>query len=142
MQINIGIIRRCEQSFLRERLKTCQLKPVDSVVLLALERHGQCNQYTLCSIVNIDKGRMARVMERLENRSLIRRLINPDNKREKLIEMTEQGEKMLKLINSFSQEWDERCFAGFTQEEKNEYQGYLRRIAGNALAGKENLEND
>lgn len=142
MQINIGIIRRCEQSFLRERLKTCQLKPVDSVVLLALERHGQCNQYTLCSIVNIDKGRMARVMERLENRSLIRRLINPDNKREKLIEMTEQGEKMLKLINSFSQEWDERCFAGFTQEEKNEYQGYLRRIAGNALAEKENLEND
>ena len=34
MQINIGIIRRCEQSFLRERLSTCQLKPVDSVVLI------------------------------------------------------------------------------------------------------------
>ena len=44
MQINIGIIRRCEQSFLRERLSTCQLKPVDSVVLTALDRHGQCNQ--------------------------------------------------------------------------------------------------
>lgn len=95
MQINIGIIRRCEQSFLRERLSTCQLKPVDSVVLTALDRHGQCNQDTLCSIVNIDKGRMARVMERLEGRSLIRRLINPDNKREKLIEMTEQGKQML-----------------------------------------------
>lgn len=37
MQINIGIIRRCEQSFLRERLSTCQLKPVDSVVLTALD---------------------------------------------------------------------------------------------------------
>ena len=61
MQINIGIIRRCEQSFLRERLSTCQLKPVDSVVLTALDRHGQCNQDTLCSIVNIDKGRMAKI---------------------------------------------------------------------------------
>ena len=134
MQINIGIIRRCEQSFLRERLSTCQLKPVDSVVLTALDRHGQCNQDTLCSIVNIDKGRMARVMERLEGRSLIRRLINPDNKREKLIEMTEQGKQMLEIINSFSKEWND--------QEKNEYQGYLERIARNALAGKENLEND
>lgn len=142
MQINIGIIRRCEQSFLRERLSTCQLKPVDSVVLLALNRHGQCNQYTLCNMVNIDKGRMARVMERLEGRGLIRRVVNPDNKREKLIEMTEQGEQMLEIINSFSREWNERCYAGFTEEEKKEYQGYLQRIAGNALAGKETLEND
>ncbi|WP_294147447.1 MarR family winged helix-turn-helix transcriptional regulator [uncultured Clostridium sp.] len=142
MQINIGIIRRCEQSFLRDRLRTCRLKPVDSVVLLALSRHGQCNQDTLCSIVNIDKGRMARVMERLEERSLIRRLVNPDNKREKLIEMTEEGEKMLEVINSFSREWNERCFAGFTENEKQEYQSYLERIARNALAGKENLEND
>ena len=116
MQINIGIIRRCEQSFLRERLSTCQLKPVDSVVLTALDRHGQCNQDTLCSIVNIDKGRMARVMERLEGRSLIRRLINPDNKREKLIEMTEQGKQMLEIINSFSKEWNDRCFDGFTEK--------------------------
>ena len=54
MQINIGIIRRCEQSFLRERLSTCQLKPVDSVVLTALDRHGQCNQDTLClSLIHI-----------------------------------------------------------------------------------------
>ena len=130
MQINIGIIRRCEQSFLRERLSTCQLKPVDSVVLTALDRHGQCNQDTLCSIVN------------MEGRSLIRRLINPDNKREKLIEMTEQGKQMLEIINSFSKEWNDRCFDGFTEQEKNEYQGYLERIARNALAGKENLEND
>ena len=85
---------------------------------------------------------MARVMERLEGRSLIRRLINPDNKREKLIEMTEQGKQMLEIINSFSKEWNDRCFDGFTEQEKNEFQGYLERIARNALAGKENLEND
>lgn len=135
MQINIGIIRRCEQSFLREKLYTCRLKPVDSVVLLALDRHGQCNQDTLCNTVNIDKGRMARIMERLECRGLIARLVNPCNKREKLIEMTPQGREMLDFINSCTREWNERCFAGFTEEEKKEYQGYLERIARNALAG-------
>lgn len=49
---------------------------------------------------------------------------------------------MLEIINSFSKEWNDRRFDGFTEQEKNEYQGYLERIARNALAGKENLEND
>lgn len=142
MQINVGIIRRCEQSFLREKLSVLHLKPIDSVVLLALSRHGCCNQEALCCTVDIDKGRMARIMERLEERRLVRRLINPANKREKLIEMTEEGFAVLIRIQQFSEEWNERCFSGFTEKEKKQYQSYLERIAQNALAGKEHIEHD
>ena len=142
MQIYTGIIRRCEQSFLREGLNACHLKPIDSVVLHALERHDRCNQETLCNIVDIDKGRMARVMERLEKQQLIRRIVNPSSKREKLIELTGEGRQRLDFINSLFEEWNERCFADFTKEERQDYQNYLERIARNALAGKENLEHD
>lgn len=140
MQINVGIIRRCEQSFLRENLSALHLKPIDSVVLLALSRQGSCNQETLCCVVDIDKGRMARVMERLEERRLIKRSVNPASKREKRIEMTEEGEAVLSRIKQFYGEWNERCFTGFTEEEKRQYQSYLERIAQNALAGKEHIE--
>lgn len=140
MQINVGIIRRCEQSFLRENLSTLHLKPIDSVVLLALSRKGSCNQEALCCVVDIDKGRMARVMERLEERRLIKRSVNPASKREKRIEMTEEGEAVLARIQHFYGEWNERCFTGFTEEEKRQYQSYLERIAQNALARKEHIE--
>lgn len=142
MQVNTGIIRRCEQSFLRERLGRYHLKPVDSVVLYTLRKKGLCNQETLCSIMDIDKGRMARIMERLETRQLIVRTVNPSNKREKFIELTEEGTAMLQIIDSFFKEWGERCFAGFTDGEKKQYRNYLERIAKNALIRKENIEHD
>ena len=112
------------------------------MVLLALSRQGSCNQETLCCVVDIDKGRMARVMERLEERRLIKRFINPASKREKRIEMTQEGEAVLAQIQRFSEEWNERCFSGFTEEEKEQYQSYLERIAQNTLAGKEHIEHD
>lgn len=142
MQINIGIIRRCEQSFLRERLGEYRLKPVDSLVLSSILQNGTCNQEMLCTLIDIDKGRMARIMERLESRGFIRRVVNPTDKREKLVEMTEGGLQMCRTICAMFQEWNERCFAGFTEEEKAQYQSYQERIAHNALAGKENARHD
>lgn len=142
MQINIGIIRRCEQSFLRDRLAEYQLKPVDSLVLNSVQHQGTCNQEMLCSLLDVDKGRMARIMERLEGRGLIRRIVNPANKREKLVEMTEDGLAMCHTICSLFKEWNERCFIGFTEEEKAQYQRYQERIAHNALARKENARHD
>lgn len=142
MQLHSGIIRRCEQSFLRENLSSYHLKPADSVILHTMRKKGRCNQEALCDIVDIDKGRMARILEYLEEQLLIKRIVNPSNKREKLIELTDKGYQMLQIIDTLFDEWNERCFADFTEEERQEYQGYLERIAKNALARKENLEHD
>lgn len=142
MQINIGIIRRCEQSFFREKLSGMDLKSIDVIVLRALSRQGSCNQETLCSIVDIDKGRMAHVMKTLESGGLIRRFINPSNKREKLIEITKRGMELLEKTKQYSEEWSNRCFLGFSEEEKEQYYSYLERIAKNALAGKEPHKHD
>lgn len=142
MQLHTGIIRRCEQSFLREHLNGYQLKPADSVVLHTMRKKGRCNQESLCDIVDIDKGRMARILEHLEERHFIKRIVNPSDKREKLIELTDEGLEMLQVIDTLFEEWNERCFADFTEEEQEEYQGYLERIAKNALARKESSEHD
>lgn len=142
MQIHTGIIRRCEQSFLREHLMKYHIKPVDSVVLHMLKKHGRCNQEALCSIIDIDKGRMARIMERLEGRQLIRRIVNPTDKREKMIEVTNEGMNMIQIIDSLFEKWNERCFTGFTKEEREQYQSYLERIAKNAMTRREIIEHD
>jgi len=137
MEIHFGIIRRCAQSFFREKLAELNLKPVDGVVLLSISQCGSCNQETVGCAVDIDKGRIARTMARLEEHGLIRRVVNPQNKREKQIELTAKGAQFLSVICSFEEEWQARCFAGFTEEEKQNYLGYLERIARNALSEKE-----
>lgn len=142
MQFQTGIIRRCEQGFLREHLADYHMNPVDSMVLHILNKHGGCNQEKICGIIDIDKGRMARIMERLENLGFIRRLVNPSDKREKMVEVTDDGTKMLRIIDSLYDEWNEQCFAGFSEAEKEQYQSYLERISKNAMTRRENSRHD
>lgn len=139
MQINTGIIRRCEQSFFRDHLANYQLKPVEALALKTIRSEGTCNQEMLCGLLDIDKGRMTRILEYLEERGLIRRVVNPGNKREKLAEATDEGLDMCLIISSLFDEWGKRCFIGFTEEEKKQYKGFLARIAHNALTEKENI---
>lgn len=138
MQLHTGIIRRCGQSFLRSRLKEYHLKPLDSVVMHTLQKKGSCNQETLCSTVDIDKGRMARIMDRLEQSGLVQRVVNRSDKRAKLVALTDDGLKMLETIDSIFSDWDEICFTGFSGEERQQYHDFLERISQNAAAWKEN----
>lgn len=138
MQVYTGIIRRSGQSFLRERLQKYHLKPLDSVVMHILKKKGSCNQEALCNAVDIDKGQIARIMERLEDRGLIQRVTNQSDKREKLAELTEQGFYMIETIDSLFDEWNEVCFTGFSTEEREQYQSFLERISQNAITWKEN----
>lgn len=130
----IGTIRRCEQNFVRCRMEAYDLHPIDGVALRTLNYCKSCNQDTLCEVMNIDKGRIAKTMARLEEKKLIRRIVNENNRREKLIELTMEGLKMTETVNSIISQWNEICFTGFSPEEREQYMHFLDRIAENAAA--------
>lgn len=130
----IGTIRRCEQSFIRSRMEAYDLHPIDGVALRTLLRFGTCNQDALCTAMNMDKGRIAKTMARLEEKNLIRRIVNENNKREKLTELTPDGKEMTEKIISITNQWNEICFTGFSSEERDQYMHFIDRIAENAAA--------
>lgn len=142
MEIYHSILRRCAQGFFREKLAPLHLKPVDGIVIRSISQYRSCNQETICCAADLDKGRIARSMGRLEERGLIRRVVNPQNKREKQVELTDEGGKILEQIRTFEEDWKSRCFSGFTEEEIKNYQSYLERMARNALSEKEAWKHD
>lgn len=129
----IGVIRRGEQSFVRDRLGVYGLVPADGVSLRLIDELGECNQDTLCARLEIDKGRVAKLLAGLEEKGLIRRTINDHNKREKRVALTEAGRDALAHVNQTFAEWNEICTAGFSAEERAEYFSYLTRIAENII---------
>ena len=56
--------------------------------------------------------------------------------------MTEQGKQMLEIINSFSKEWNDRRFDGFTEQEKTSTRAIWKESREMPLQERENLEND
>ncbi len=139
MQRTIGIIRRGEQSFVRAALVPYELVPIESLALTILYRKGQCNQDALGTMLRVDKGRVAKIAAHLEERGLILRAVNENNRREKLVSLSPKGEDMIIVIDRIYDAWNQICFTGFTEEEMRQYQAFLDRIAENAskYRGKE-----
>lgn len=127
----IGVIRRGEQSFVRERLKEYDLVPVEAFALRMIASLDGCNQDTLCTRLEIDKGRVAKLLAGLENAGQITRTVNENNKREKLVRLTERGQEALQYVNETLDEWNRMCMQGFTEEEWTQFFSFLHRIADN-----------
>lgn len=132
----IGVIRRGEQSFIRERLGQYGLVPVEAFTLRLIAALDGCNQDALCARLEIDKGRVAKLLAGLEQAGHIRRTVNAQNKREKLVELTCQGQEVLERVDDAFAEWNRMCLQGFSEEECAQYFSFINRIAENVAQGR------
>lgn len=135
MQSLNGSICRSEYNYIRQRLgEVCdaKLQPIEGRTLRAIHQRTRCSQDSLCGELEVDKGRIAKVMAHLEELGLIRRTVNALDKREKVVKLTDEGRDVLEAINRIFEEWSRICYSGFTEEERAQYTAYLERIANNA----------
>ena len=133
----IGIYRRCELLYIRTELEKYGLQPLEGKILIFL-RKGCCTQEDVCIHFDMDKGRIARNLSELEEKGLVCRVVNENNKRQKLVSLTLQGNQVLSEIDRIFEKWDAVCFSGFTEEERCLYQDFVKRIAENAMEYRHN----
>ncbi|MCC8025626.1 MAG: MarR family winged helix-turn-helix transcriptional regulator [Clostridium sp.] len=127
-----GIYRRCELSYIRCELETYGLQPLEGKMLFFL-RSNCCTQEEIGQHFDIDKGRTARALSEFEERGLVCRKVNEKNKRQKLVTLTPEGERVVSEAEAIFRRWDEICYAGFTEEERRLHHEFVKRIAENAM---------
>ena len=81
----------------------------------------------------LDKGSIAKTLNKLEKKNLINRLDNPNNKREKLIIITKDAKKIMGQVGEELQIWHEYLFEGITKEEIAEFNRILSKMSANAV---------
>ena len=97
---------------------------------------GTCNQDALCVRLELDKGRVAKLLARLEAMGLVRRTVNASNKREKLVALTDAGRAALRQVDAAFSEWEEIELQSFTPDERRQYLAFLDRIAQNVARAR------
>ena len=87
---------------------------------------------------DVESATVSKILDNLEEKGMITKAINPQNKRAYQLNLTVEGQKAL-------EKWDEHCLEieqislkGFSEEEKQQFQDYLSRMYTN-LTGKEIL---
>ena len=114
----MAIMVRYSRIFAERKMKKYNLGFPEQMVLMHLVKYGQSNQEMIAKQHMIDKGTIAKTVNKLVEKGLISKSPNPENKRENMLEMMVSGEKMIQSMQDVLFEWNEKLYEGITEEER------------------------
>lgn len=108
-----------------------KLEKYNSVLLIIAETEQQLTQQCLCDILVIDKVSMVSILDHLDEKGYINRIINPSDRRQKYIELTTKARKELPRIRDAVKILNEKSMEGLSREEKKEFYRMMQIIHDN-----------
>lgn len=118
---DISAIYRFGMVFSQNEFKGLGISGGDNGIILFLACHKGTNQESISEYLMLDKGTIAKAVARLEELGYIRREVNPNNKREKNIYMTQKGEEIVDQIKNSLNEWGDYVLKNLSDEEKEKF---------------------
>jgi DNA-binding MarR family transcriptional regulator len=86
------------------------------------------SQARLAELMCTDANNIAGIMKRMEIMKLIKRKINPDDKRQKVIFPTPKGSLFFKKGKIIADQLEHEIFSSFSTEEKNHFLTLLNQL--------------
>lgn len=114
---NMSIIVRSCRSFTEKKLRELDLTFWEQIIVMFISAHENVNQHTISKTFMIDKGMVAKTLNKLEQKGYIMRRHNPDNKRENIISLTQHGTDILIHMSTVLKEWNDILYEGMSEED-------------------------
>ena len=130
---DVSIIVRKMRLIAEMRLSEFDIGFPEQLVIMYLGAHGASSQTEIVDEFEIDKGSIAKTLGKLEAKGLIKREENPNNRREKRVELTPAADRILRKMRSEHKQLDAIMFDGLTEEEIEATCRALSIIAGNLI---------
>lgn len=89
----------------------------ESRVIFEISKTECCTANQLCSVLDIDRSYMSRIIRRFENEGLITRNISSQDSRNMEIHLTEKGNEIFHDLNNRSNEQIEKFISKFNEKE-------------------------
>jgi DNA-binding MarR family transcriptional regulator len=112
-----------------ERLSVLGLTPPHVGVLGAIDRSEGLSQQALCERLRVMPSRLVTLVDELEQRKLVERRDNPEDRRTYALYLSEKGRSTLKAIGLVAREHQEALCAALNEAEREQLAKLLRRIA-------------
>ena len=98
-------------------------------LLFEISHQSNLNQEQIASLCNINKGAVARSIKKLEDKGLVIRKIDENNRRQNIISLTEEGEEVLEKSAEILERWEDEIILEKGYIEKELLQKVLKDIA-------------
>ncbi|MBD3896794.1 MarR family transcriptional regulator [Halomonas sp. ML-15] len=134
-----NLLRRCHQISVAIFLRKCEeynLTQLQYVVLAALDEQGPLDQITLGGFTALDRNTVAVVVRKLEERGLVTRQRNPEDRRSMVVTLTDSGERLRQDAETAVIAAQDEILAPLDDDERQQLCRLLQRLAdeNNALS--------
>ena len=104
------------------------LTPGEVRALAYVARYTGSRQATLAERMGVEPMTLSAYLDRLENRGLVVRRVNPSDRRAKVVEPTKEAEAVFEQARPLANQTYERIVGGFNEEERKLAETLLRRM--------------
>lgn len=86
---------------------------------------------------SLAKNTVSIVVDGMVKKGILEREINPDNRRQTMISLTEYARSIQEKYEAVSQQMNRLFYQGFSMEEQKAFEGYLERILQTLIQAEE-----
>lgn len=115
-------------SYYELNLKNKDLTVKEYAVLLRIRFVGKSTQYDLVKLFGVSGAYMAKLLKKFEDEGYIARIENPENRRKKIVELTEKGIEKTDQLIKVIEEWEMEATSNLNDEEKAVLKKLLSKV--------------
>lgn len=110
-------------------------------ILFVLWKKNRLTIGEISKETSLAKNTVSAVVDGMVRKGIVERAVNPANRRETIISLTERAKGMQQKYEEVSQQMNELFYQGFSGKEREEFEGYLARIRGTLTEAEERMRN-
>ena len=126
-------ISRQHTLFLKHHVEKYDITPGEHPIIMKLYHDSSKTQQEIAESFCITGGTVARTVRKLEEKKIIERTIDKNNRRQNLISLTEKGKKIAKEIKNIEKEWENIVCDFMSEEELDSFKKILHKITINSF---------
>ena len=105
------------------------LHPYHFAILLALDEGEHETQGAIADALGYDRGQMVGLLDEVEERGLVERRRDPNDRRRHLVQLTPEGKKALKRLRAVARQVEDEFLAPLNEAERAKLHSLLLRLA-------------
>lgn len=130
---NFSILRKRYLGVMSSKLEGTPVEKYFVPLYVISSKSGEINQQQLVDELLSDKASMVRILDCLSNEGLIERIVNPNDRREHLLKVTEVGEKWVKVIEESMVETNALFISFLPEEERANFVNNLSKMTDSVM---------
>jgi len=119
-----------------KKMEYIGINPGQAGVLFLLKTHGTLSQKDLAAMLHMKAPSVTSALQKMEQKKLIERMVDKDDKRITRIAITHEGTNLLGKIGEVSKLMQETICKGMSEEEINIFRKLLFQSFGNFIEEK------